>query len=320
MTKIVYLDQNHWVTMAQARIAPGKIQRADERQAADELWGLVTTGQVRLPLSSAHLVETVRAGDRERRRDLAKVMLDAYDGWHMMNPLVVRRYEFVGGFGGPAPTVADVFTIAAESPFFTYVPAIGNAARGQAQPLATTSAIWRAVWASLLLGETLSKEELDTTTDIIKRWAAVPAALAQHLRDHPEEHDMRLVTVAYLIGDFKADIAQAGVLGGISNEELVNHLQPENVVGFFNRLPFTGRVLEVVQARLRNTADKWVNNDLNDLFFLACAAGYADHVVAEKKTGHYLREADKLTAPGASVHLNLRTLVETLQTSGQPSR
>ncbi|WP_406351261.1 hypothetical protein OHB56_01930 [Streptomyces sp. NBC_01635] len=319
MTKIVYLDQNHWVTMAQARVAPEKIQRADERQAADELWGLVTAGQVRLPLSSAHLVETVRAGDRERRRDLAKVMLDAYGGWHMLNPLVVRRYEFVGGFGGPAPTVADVFTTAAESPFFTYVPTIGNAGRGQAQSLATSIA-WRAAWASLLLGETLSKEELDTTAGVIERWAAVPAALAQYLRDHPAERDMRLVTVTYLLGDLKADIAQACVLAGIGNEELVNHLQPENVVGFFSQLPFTGRVLEVIQARLRNTADKWVNNDLNDLLFLACAAGYADHVVAEKKTGHYLREAAKFTVPGASVHLNLRSLVQALQTSDQPSR
>lgn len=314
MTKIVYLDQNHWITMAQARVAPKKVQRADERQAADELWGLVTAGQVRLPLSSAHLVETVHAGDRERRRDLAKVMLDAYGGWHMLNPLVVRRYEFAGGFGGPAPTASDVFTTAAESPFFSYVPTIGGIAREQAQSLSTSIA-WQAAWASLLLEETLSKEELDTTAGVIGGWAAVPAALAQYMRDHPAERDMRLVTATHLLGDLKGDIAQACVLAGIGNEELINHLQPENAVGFLSRLPFTGRVLEVVQARLRNTSDKWVNNDLNDLLFLACAAGYADHVVAEKKTGHYLREADKYTVSGASVHLNLRSLLEVLQTS-----
>ncbi|MGC5344842.1 hypothetical protein [Streptomyces sp. DT171] len=318
MTKIVYLDQNHWVTMAQARVVPEKIQRADERQAADDLWGLVTADQVRLPLSSAHLVETVHAGDRERRRNLAHVMLDAYGGWHMLNPLVVRRYEFAGGFGAPAPTASDVFTTAAQSPFFTYVPTISDAARDQVQSLAT-STVWRAAWASLLLEETLSTEELNATAGVIDGWAAVPAALAQYMRDHPAERDMRLVTVTYLLGDLKVDIAQACVLTGISNDELLHHLQPENVVGFFSQLPFTGRVLEIIQARLRNPSDKWANHDLNDLLFLACAAGYADHVVAEKKTGHYLREADKHVVPGASVHLNLRSLVEALQTSDQPS-
>ncbi|WP_329580158.1 hypothetical protein [Streptomyces sp. NBC_01361] len=59
--------------------------------------------------------------------------------------------------------------------------------------------------------------------------------------------------------------------------------------------------------------DKWVNHDLNDLYFLACAAGYADYVVAEKKTGHLLRNANRtLTEPRASVHLNLRSLVHAL--------
>ncbi|MFE4441483.1 hypothetical protein [Streptomyces sp. NPDC056820] len=40
---------------------------------------------------------------------------------------------------------------------------------------------------------------------------------------------------------------------------------------------------------MRNASDRWVNNDLNDLFYLACATGYADHVVAEKKTGRFLQ-------------------------------
>jgi hypothetical protein len=59
--------------------------------------------------------------------------------------------------------------------------------------------------------------------------------------------------------------------------------------------------------------DEWVNHDLNDLYFLACAAGYADYVVAEKKTGHLLQNANRaLPEPRASVHLNLRSLVHAL--------
>jgi hypothetical protein len=45
----------------------------------------------------------------------------------------------------------------------------------------------------------------------------------------------------------------------------------------------------------------------------ALGAGYADHLGAEKKTGRLLQDANKaLTAPRASVHLNLRSLIRGL--------
>lgn len=309
MSKIVYLDQNHWVTMARARVAPEKIQVVEEGQAADALWRLVESGQVRLPLSMAHLVETAHAGTKDRRRHLAEAMLDAYDGWHMLNPLVVRRYEFVGAFSGVTLKAKDVFTTAANSPFFDYVPPISVTASRLEQSVASALS-WSAAWASCLLEETLSQAEADGANAAIKRWADVPVRLAQYLRDHPAERDMRMVTAAYMLGDLKVEIAQACMLAGISNDHLSAHLNPEKAAGFFTGLPFNGGVLEVTQARLRNSFDIWVNNDLNDLFYLACAAGYADHVVAEKKTGRFLQDANKaLAAPRASVHLNLRSLI-----------
>ncbi|PVC62026.1 hypothetical protein DBP15_32100 [Streptomyces sp. CS065A] len=91
------------------------------------------------------------------------------------------------------------------------------------------------------------------------------------------------------------------------------------MVGFFSGLPFLGRVLEVTYARLRDPGDRWVNHDLNDLHFLACAAGYADHVVAEKKTGHLLQQAARsLPTPHARIHRNLHSLLQDLS-SGQSS-
>lgn len=155
----------------------------------------------------------------------------------------------------------------------------------------------------------------EATNTVVGRWATAPATLAQYLRDNPAERDMRMVAATYMLGDLQVEIAQACSLAGISTEELSTRLQPDTVVDFFTRLPFSGWVLEVTQARLRNASDKWVNNDLNDLYFLACAAGYANHVVSEKKTGHLLQGAARaLAAPGAAVHLNLRSLIQALQT------
>lgn len=134
--------------------------------------------------------------------------------------------------------------------------------------------------------------------------------LAQYLRENPAPRDLRLATAAAMVGDIKLDLAQAALTAQISHERPGTLLQPETVVGFFAGLPFLGRVLEVTYARLRNPADRWVNNDLH---FLACAAGYADHVVAEKKTGHLLQAADRsLSAPRARIHRNLRSLLRDL--------
>ncbi|MGA5421959.1 hypothetical protein [Streptomyces lavendulocolor] len=121
MATIVYLDQCHWITMARARVARHKVQVPEELQAADALWARAERGLIRLPLSSAHLVETVHAGSKERRRHLAEAMLDAYGGWHMVNPLVVRRHELISALGGGrALGAGDVFTSAAGSPFSNY--------------------------------------------------------------------------------------------------------------------------------------------------------------------------------------------------------
>ncbi|MFC8878031.1 hypothetical protein [Streptomyces ardesiacus] len=312
MTKVVYLDQNHWITMAQARFAPEKIQKTEELEAAKALWELAIAGQVRLPLSMAHLVETAHAGTKSSRRRLAQAMLDGYGGWHMLSPLVVRRYELVSAFRGTTLTAKDVFTTAANSPFFNYIPSIGRGPRSK-NHLEDLS--WRMAWADALMEEKLPDEELAASNAVIEQWATALSTLAQYLRDHPEDRDMRLVTAAHMLGDQRMDIAQALSLAGIEEKDVSAHLNAGTVVDFFTRLPFNGGVLEVTQARLRNASDKWVRNDLNDLFYLACAAGYADYVVAEKKTGTFLQHAARTHATArALVHLNLRSLIRDLQT------
>ncbi|MFJ4378101.1 hypothetical protein ACIP28_07655 [Streptomyces albidoflavus] len=54
------------------------------------------------------------------------------------------------------------------------------------------------------------------------------------------------------------------------------------------------------------------------MYFLAPAAAYAHYVVAENKTGNYLMSSNSRTTPGASVHLNLRSLLTQLRQDMQP--
>lgn len=305
MQNIIYLDQNHWITMARARVAREKVQSVAELKAADALWEAATQRRIRLPLSSAHLVETVHGGDRERRHNLALAMLDAYDGWHMASPLSVRRCELVAALGGGRALQADdVFTRAPGAPFYTY-DLLGD------DPSATPPPLWAAVWRDLLLKETLPEEDFAATDTVIATWAAAHDQLREYLRANPAQRDMRLVAAAVLLRDLRMELSEACVRAGISTSSFTELVRPETAVDFFAGMPFVGRVLEVTRARLSNPQDTWVNHDLNDLLFLACAAGYADHVVAEKKTGHFLDLArTSVTAAGAAVHLNLRSLAQ----------
>lgn len=141
-----------------------------------------------------------------------------------------------------------------ELPFFNHTPPISVAAPTAAHR--PDGLPWQVAWASALLEDTLSPEELATSNAVIERWAATLSTLAQYMRDHPGDRDIRLVTAAHMLGDQGRDIAQALLIAGISSENASALLNEETVVDFFARLPFNGGVLEITQARLRNASDK----------------------------------------------------------------
>lgn len=67
------------------------------------------------------------------------------------------------------------------------------------------------------------------------------------------------------------------------------------------RLPFLGRLHEVMYRRLRDANITWGANDLNDLMFLSCAAGYADVVAGTTPVISSTSPADSApTAPQSS--------------------
>jgi hypothetical protein len=140
-----------------------------------------------------------------------------------------------------------------------------------------------------------------------ERWAAGFPSLAQYMREHKTsaEH-ARINTRARLIADLGDETAIAALHAGLSPEQyslwLVDEL-PDRL----REMPYVGRLHEVLYHRLRNADDKWRRNDLIDMNFLCCAAGYADVVVGEKQTSEYLRRAETMCLPGAVV---CRTLTE----------
>lgn len=70
---VVYLDQNQWSTIAAWRFG-GRVVTPAQARAAEEIWGLVDAGEIVLPLSAGHMLET-GALYGSRRQEVACAVL-----------------------------------------------------------------------------------------------------------------------------------------------------------------------------------------------------------------------------------------------------
>ncbi|SRR5712691_11472192 len=308
---IVYLDQCHWIALAQAQFARHKIRSSDELAAADFILKAAGDGRIRLPLSGAHVVETTKAGDGPRRRQLADTMLSAYGNWYMSNPVIVRGGELARALAqqGTSLDRDQVFNQRPGTPYGNYTPYVHN---DQTLPLQVQRLVeelsWRYAWADVLRSGTYEATEWTAASEAIQGWARTHQDLSTYLTEHPATRDLRVVAAARTLDDLQQELAATALQVGLSIDELEQRLHPGNLVEFFQRLPFVGRVMEITHIRLCNPQDVWVENDLIDLLFLSCAAAYADFVVAERKATHLLRQAARWTSSGAAIYATLYEL------------
>lgn len=310
---IVYLDQLHWISLAQQEWAPDRL-RESEREAATTLIALADQQQILLPVAGAHLTEMAPLAGR-RRRDLAVTILRLCRGWQMQNPVRIRGQEYVASMLAQNPLAADVFTLE-PGVLFAEGPAppapMPDAPRDLAKMFVRVIAI-SAVYSAMLDDEPLDMAEGKATAG---RWAASFPKLATYMREQrTSEKHARINGRARLIADQGQDLARAGDRAGVSSERFAEWLSdrfPEDLA----RMPYVGRLSEVLYLRLRNADDKWEANDLNDMHFLCAAAGYADITVGEKKTIDYLRRAEPRVLRGSQLCRRLSEAVEILAAGG----
>ena len=89
----IYLDQNHWSTLANTIHQPDRVTDEQERTAAEQLIELAKAREVVLPMSSAHLSETAKQADPEQRYQRALTIAQLAGGWQLRDPLDLRRFE-----------------------------------------------------------------------------------------------------------------------------------------------------------------------------------------------------------------------------------
>jgi len=101
---VVYLDQNQWSKLSAWRQEHRRLP-SDEAAGAESLVRLVEREELLLPVSAAHIVETVPSFGKQRV-GLASTVLAFSRGRQMRNPLHVRLDELVRALSGMSPGVA----------------------------------------------------------------------------------------------------------------------------------------------------------------------------------------------------------------------
>ena len=305
---IVYLDQNHWSTMAAARHGHRRV-RPEEAQAARTLAELARSGQILLPVSAAHLVETTPLHGSPRVA-LAGTVLSLGRGWQMRNPLHVRAEEVLRAVKGADSHAVDVFAPGADG-FF------GSAQDGPsaASPRTVLAQLASTVPAVLGLYEAVIDEEAipdegGVAQAAAESWARRFGELAVKLKDAEEPIEMvRRVAYGNQLVDMMDDIVRVARDARISPETVIARLAADDDP--VASMPFLGQMRQIIFARLRNVGQRWESNDLVDIMFLCCAAGYADLVVGERQAIGYLRQARR-PAPRAKQATSLQEALRLL--------
>jgi len=73
MSRLVYLDQNAWVTLAKG--AWDKARYQEEHEALTKVVGLVKSGSISIPLSFTNIYETLKVNVLQRRANLARTQV-----------------------------------------------------------------------------------------------------------------------------------------------------------------------------------------------------------------------------------------------------
>lgn len=288
---VVYLDQNHWSTVDNARHDPDKV-RDEDREAARQLADWVQTRRIVLPASSGHYFETTNRFDKRKRYDLGLTVLQLSRGWQMRDPVQVRRDElhaFRCRFAAaPGARNTAVFTLMpdvihgrwrGERP---YVAPSGFPPDMAFQHQALT-------WATVLIDVMLDGERIGFGRDM--GWALANQQFSDWLDGETRStHQKRKSIDDLLLSDLRTEIAEEAHAAGVLLEQF-RHWFLNHSMDDIRELPATGTFRKMLHERHLNKGTVWRRNDLTDMVYLSCAAGYADFVVCERHMGTVLTQS-----------------------------
>ena len=308
----VYLDQNHWNTVALSKIAPERVASESELEGALEIVRLAEDAGIVLPLSSAHMLETGGLNG-DRRYEMGVTMASLSGGWQLRNPLTVWHQE-------AAQILANVLT--ADPPANMDLPVVtldpnallSSGTRPEDLDPNGIELLFLAISSPGVLVDILLDPERDERLPITM-WIDHHAKITEQFSRLPDSKEAkRKIALRRFwnenLGIFQQEYRRmhtAKPFPGFSDKHLARFLKSTPMMGYLSGL-FVQRFLD--------KSIRWKRNDLLDMFYLSCAAGYADYVVAEAHTGSQLAQMQRARGPARTVFTTLAQLADALQSAG----
>lgn len=314
--RLVYLDLNHWISLAKA--ATGHATGAQYAPALAAVRVAVASGRYVFPLSLTHYMEMVGILDPRQRGDIADVMEEVSGFSTLLSRTAIMRLEIEAAldrvFATTSPHIADINLLG---------HGIGHAMgkRGglyiQSESRDVTSEV-RAKWpgglavfdafladAHLQLERGVLRGPTDAEVpDLQARgWDPTATRTIAEQRSESERQQAERLDQSPEWRNRLRDIVQARYLTleviNILNQALIDRdrnidnvfTDRESGRAFTESMPSANIHVALVEAAHRNRDKSWEPNDIFDVDGLSIAVPYCDMVVTERHACHVIRTA-----------------------------
>jgi hypothetical protein len=318
--KIVYLDMNHWIYLAQAAI--GHRSGARHEPALAAVRRAKASGRFTFVLSSAHHMEMEGIANPRQRRHVADVMEELTEFRALLSRAVIMRLE--------VEAALDELAAPRAAPLYPPLTLIGNGifhALGLRGGLRIRSAdgtditdsarlewpdgpeafdLWQAN-AELLLERSVLRGPTDEEAPSLRAQGWRPEVTRQVAEDRAAEEQAQAERFTIEEGRWRRGRTRDVVAGRHMAFEL-NEMIAEGLAArgcelmevfdevtksrrFTDSMPSSDVAITLLTARHRNAHTQWVTNDIFDIDALSVAVPYCDIVVTEQHACHVLRGA-----------------------------
>lgn len=305
--RLVYLDLNHWIYLAQA--ATGHPQGGSYREALDACRAAKLTGAALFPLSATHYIEMYKIKDPHQRQDIAAVMEELSGFATLVSRSVVMVAEVRAVLD--AMVGKDASSEVVNLLGFGWAPALGK--RGglrmrDAEGRDVTYQLSAARIAALAEAELQLERawlagppDEDLPVLLEQGYDALAAIKVAQLRAQQEEElrvnldadsrwrrgRLRDVVAARELWYELLDIVEAALCRrGLAWGDVLG--DRESLRRFMGAMPSTEVAVVLKTTRHRDATLRWSANDINDIDALCLAVAYCDLVVTENFAHHVL--------------------------------
>ncbi|WP_143034906.1 hypothetical protein [Glycomyces sambucus] len=307
----VYLDQNHWSTLAWARVDPSKVKNQDELAAAQRIIALAADAGIVLPLSSAHLTETGPLyGDRRYQVGLMMASMSA--GWQLRSPLKVWGNELAAMLAGyehlPVPPSTKM-------PVVTLEPLAWSSGGPHAHEIDNDLELFQLVLTepSVILSTLIDTTPLQRSeaSAWVERNRQITELFAAE--DLTEAERRRRTTGLFWCENIQ-ELERAAAIVGVDASRFAQ--DADALVHQLKTMPYLSILSTLFQYRHLDRNARWKSGDFFDMLYLSCAAAYCDYVAAETYTGTQIQQILRQQGKRVNTFVSLTDLVAALDRDG----